>query len=175
MIPTYQNTSKFGTAGEPTQTMYYKMLSDYNDRHAFMDILKDMDVEYWDKSGDKADRHVRIKVISPEYRDMIIERVNALPNTTLPEFDKEIFNTNTLDKLKTDIIYDDMHVIILGDALFSVRNLIFDQKNDNETFKYGTYFERKGYKIERELFDEEAVLHNLKVYGYKPQIYEGSE
>ena len=63
----------------------------------------------------------------------------------------------------------------MGAALWQIRNLVFEMNIDGSNYVYGTYFERKGYKIDEANFDEAALLAKLTKYGYKPTVYEGAE
>lgn len=181
-IPTYQK-GEADIIGTATKNMHMKMLPAYADNQLFEEGLDELGAQYTKKMHDKQDKHYLITVFSPEYRDMVVNIQSKLPNTTFPAFDKTVFNTRTLSDLQIDMIFQLREdgpmkdIIIIGSPyLYNVRNLIFKQNKPNTPYKYGTYYNMKGYMI-AETNDvgitEEILIESLKQYGFRVNVYDG--
>ena len=189
MIPVYMQVANANgnvTIGNPTTSMYMKALCNWTDNKEFEAHMAALDVDFKKKMTDKTDKHYLVPVFSKEMRNMIFDK--KLTNTTWPIYDKDVFNEKTLAKNTVDLIYvqrDDSELFdayFLGSVLFNVRNLIFKQNTNipahervPSEFKYGTYFNKKGYKIctSDTIFNEEAIVNELLKYGIKTMVFEG--
>ena len=102
--------------------------------------------------------------------------MNALPNTTVPPFDANLFNARAEDRLNVDIVHTENDgtkiVYIVGPMLYHMRNVVFKQrmwdatighytlKNEETNYEYGIYLEQKGYIIKyMSKYDEASCLH----------------